>query len=195
MWRSIDRKQSGITKVAGMCGMFLPVVIFTSLGLSIASSPWFTWTQHALSDLGIRENTAVLFNYGMIFGGILILVFSYGLMKILTNKLGAYILALSSLALIGIGIFPETIFTLHFLTSASFFILLGIALLIIGLTSKQNSFERNIGLFALVLVFIAIGSTVFLFHFDGIAITEALCCFPAFIWCSIVGMKMTHAPV
>jgi hypothetical membrane protein len=195
MWRYFDRGQSGITRVAGLCGMLIPVVIFTSLGLSIASSPWFTWTQHALSDLGIRENTAVLFNYGMIFGGILILVFSYGLKKILTNKLGAYILALSSLALIGIGIFPETIFTLHFLTSASFFILLGIALLIIGLTSKQNSFERNIGLLALVLVFIAIGSTVFLFHFDGIAITEALCCFPAFIWCSIVGMKMAHASV
>jgi hypothetical membrane protein len=192
MWSSIVRKQSGITRVAGMCGMFLPVVIFTSLGLSIASSPWFIWTQHALSDFGIQENTALLFNYGMIIGGILALIFSFGLMKILSNKLGACILALSSLALIGIGVFPETIFALHFLTSASFFILLAIALLIIGLTSTQNSFERNIGLLALVLVFIAICSTVFLFHFDGIAITEAFSCFPAFIWCSIVGMKMTR---
>jgi hypothetical membrane protein len=192
MWPSIDRKQSGITRVAGMCGMFLPVVIFTSLGLSIASSPWFIWTQHALSDLGIQENTALLFNYGMIIGGILALIFSLGLMKILSNKLGASLLALSSLALIGIGVFPETIFALHFVTSASFFILLAIALLIIGLTSTQNSFERNIGLLALVLVFIAICSTVFLFHFDGIAIPEALSCFPAFIWCSIVGMKMTR---
>ena len=86
MWKSIDRGQSGITRVAGMCGMFIPVVIFTSLSVSIASSPWFTWTQHALSDLGIQENTAALFNYGMIFGGILALVFSFGLMKILSNK-------------------------------------------------------------------------------------------------------------
>jgi hypothetical membrane protein len=192
MWKSIVRGRSGITRVAGMCGMFVPVVIFTSLSVSIASSPWFTWTQHALSDLGIQENTAALFNYGMIFGGILALVFSFGLMKILSKKLGAYVLALSSLALIGIGVFPETIFTLHFITSASFFVLLGIALLIIGLTSRRNSFERTIGLPALVLVMVAISSTVFLFHFDGIAITEALSCFPAFIWCSIVGMKMTQ---
>lgn len=174
-----------------MCGILIPVVIFICLGFSIAASPWFTWTQHALSDLGIQENTAALFNYGMIFGGILALVFSFGLMKILSNKLGAYVLALSSLALIGIGVFPETIFTLHFLTSASFFVLLAVALLIIGLTSRYSSFERNIGLLAMVLVIIAVGSTVFLFHFDGIAITEALCCFPAFVWCSIVGMKMT----
>ncbi|HIH29096.1 MAG TPA: hypothetical protein HA260_04765, partial [Thermoplasmata archaeon] len=83
------------------------------------------------------------------------------------------------------------IFTLHFLTSASFFILLAVGLLIIGVTSGYNIFERNIGLLAMVLVVIALGSTVFLFHFDGIAVTEALCCFPAFIWCSIVGLKMT----
>ena len=192
MRQLFTRGQSGITRIAGMCGMFIPVVIFTSLGVSIASSPWFTWTQHALSDLGIQENTAALFNYGMIFGGILALIFSFGLMKVLSKKLGAYVLALSSLALIGIGVFPETIFTLHFLTSASFFVLLAIALMIIGLTSRQNSFERIMGLFALLLVVVSIGSTVFLFHFDGIAISEALSCFPAFIWCQIVGIKMTR---
>jgi hypothetical membrane protein len=191
MWQSYSRGYFGITRIAGVCGMFLPVVVFTSLGFSIASSPWFTWTQNALSDFGIQENTALLFNYGMIISGLLALVFSIGLMKILVNKLGAYVLALSSLALVGIGIFPETIFTLHFLTSASFFILLAVGLLIIGVTSGYNIFERNIGLLAMVLVVIALGSTVFLFHFDGIAVTEALCCFPAFIWCSIVGLKMT----
>jgi len=175
-----------------MCGVLIPVVIFTSLGVSIASSPWFTWTSHALSDLGIQDNTAALFNYGMIVGGILALVFSFGLMKVLSNKLGASILALSSLALIGIGVFPETIFALHFLTSASFFISLAIGLLIIGVTSRKNSFERPIGLLALVFVVIAIMSLVFLFPFEGIAITEALACFPAFIWCSLVGMKMTR---
>lgn len=193
MWHSVDRRQSGITRIAGICGVLIPIVIFTSLGVSIASSPWFTWTSHALSDLGIQDNTAALFNYGMILGGFLGLVFSFGLMKVLSHKIGASILALSSLALIGIGVFPETIFTLHFLTSASFFILLAIGLLVIGLTSRKNSFERPYGLLALVFVFIAITSLVFLFHFDGIAITEALSCFPAFVWCSIVGMKMTRS--
>ena len=102
MWNHFDRGQSGITRVAGICGIFIPVVIFTCLGLSIASSPWFTWTQHALSDLGIQANTAALFNYGMILGGILTLIFSLGLIKILSNKIGAYLLAVSSVALIGI---------------------------------------------------------------------------------------------
>lgn len=195
MWHSPDRGLYGITRVAGVCGILLPVVIFTCLGLSIASAPWFTWTQHALSDLGIYENTEALFNYGMIVGGILTLIFSLGLMEILSNKTGAYLLALSAVALIGIGLFPETIFTLHFITSASFFVLLTIAFLIIGITIRRNSFERAIGLSALVLALIAIGSTVTLFHVDGIAIAEAFSCFPAFIWCQIVGLKMTHVQV
>lgn len=192
MWYDFYRKQSEITRIAGICGIFIPVVIFTCVGLSIVSSPWFTWTQHALSDLGIQQNTAVVFNYGLILGGILALIFSLGLIQILSNKIGAYLLALSSLALIGIGVFPETIFVLHFFTSASFFMLLTIALLIIGLTSKKNSFERRIGLFALVLALIAISSIVFLFYFEGIAIAEAFSCFPAFVWCSIVGIQMTR---
>jgi hypothetical membrane protein len=192
MWRYFTRRPSGIIRVAGFCGILIPIVIFICLGLSIASSPWFTWTQHALSDFGIRKNTALLFNNGMILAGILSLIFSMGLIKILSNKIGGYILGLSSIALIGIGLFPETIFTLHFFTSASFFVLLTIGLLIIGLTIKQNSFERNIGLLALVLGVIAISSIVFLFRFEGIALAEAFSCFPAFIWFSLVGVKMTR---
>jgi hypothetical membrane protein len=192
MWNDFIRKQSGITRIAGICGIFIPIVIFTCLGLSIVSSPWFSWTQHALSDLGIQQNTAGVFNYGLILGGILALIFSLGLIQILSNKIGACLLAFSSLALIGIGVFPETIFVLHFFTSASFFVLLTIALLIIGLTNKKNSFEHKIGTFALLLALIAISSIVFLFHFEGIAIAEAFSCFPAFVWCSIVGIQMTR---
>lgn len=192
MWHSFDRGQSGITRIAGICGIFIPVVIFTCLGLSIASSPWFTWTQHALSDLGIQKSTEALFNYGMVVGGILTLIFSLGLRKILSNKTGAYILSFSAVALIGIGLFPETIFALHFFTSASFFVLLTIALLIIGITIKHNSFERSIGVSAFVLALVAICSIITLFHVEGIAIAEALACFPAFIWCQIVGIKMTR---
>jgi hypothetical membrane protein len=192
MWNHFDRGQSKITRVAGISGIFIPIVIFTCLGLSIASSPWFTWTQNALSDLGIQANTAAVFNYGMILGGILTLIFSIGLIKILSNKTGAYFLSISSIALIGIGLFPETFFALHFITSASFFVLLTIAMLIIGLTIKQNSFERSMGSLAFVFALIAIGSTIFLFYLEGIAIPEALSCFPAFVWCLIIGVKMTY---
>lgn len=192
MWSDFPKKKFNIIQIAGICGIFIPVVIFTCLGFSIGSSPWFTWTQHALSDLGIQQNTAWVFNNGVILGGILTFIFSFGLLQILSNKIGAYLLLLSSVALIGIGIFPETIFVVHYITSASFFILLIIALLIIGLTSKKNTFEYKIGICALVFALIALSSIIFLFYFEGIAIPEAFSCFPAFIWCSMVGIHMAH---
>ena len=188
-----DSRQWDIARIAGICGIFIPIVIFTCLGLALFSSPWFIWTHHALSDLGIMENSAVFFNYGMIIGGILTFVFSLGLIKILSNKTGAYLLALSSVALIGIGVFPETVAALHFITSASFFMFLTIALLIIGLTIRKNHFERSMGSLAFVFALVALSSTVFLLYLEGIAIPEALSCFPAFVWCLIVGLKMTRA--
>jgi hypothetical membrane protein len=186
-----ELNKSDITRVAGICGILLPVVMFSCLGLSIASSPWFSWTEHALSDLGIQQSTAALFNYGMIIGGILTFIFSLGLIKILSKRTGAYLLMVSSFALIGIGVFPETVFYLHFFTSASFFVILTVSFLIIGVTIKQNFFEKSIGFLALLIALIAMISSLFLFQLKGIALSEAFSCFPGFMWCLIVGVKMT----
>jgi hypothetical membrane protein len=184
--------RTDIIRIAGICGILLPIVIFSCLGLSIASSPWFTWSEHALSDLGIQKSTAAVFNNGMIIGGVLTCVFSLGLISVLSNKTGAYLLLISSFALIGIGLFPETVFMLHFFTSASFFVILTLALLVIGMTIKQNHFERNIGFLALLFSLIAMSSSVLLLPVKGVALAEAFSCFPAFVWCLIVGTKMTR---
>ena len=66
--------------MAGICGMLSPIVIFTFLGLSLSQAPWFQWTQHALSNLGIKGVSAIFFNSGFILGGILTFIF-------LANKL------------------------------------------------------------------------------------------------------------
>lgn len=184
--------QSKITKISGICGIMIPIVVFTFIGLAIMQSPWFEWTQHALSDLGVEGISAALFNSGMIFGGILASIFSLGLIILLSNKTGAYILLFSSLALIGIGLFPETINTLHSITSVAFFTLLTVSFLTIGLSIKQDQFERFMGSLALLFALISISSILFLIPLEGIAIPEAFACFPAFIWCMIFGLKMTN---
>lgn len=191
MTRKVEHTLSGITRVAGICGLLVPVVIFTCLGLALLSSPWFTWTDHALSDLGVQTNTAALFNYGMIAGGVLAFIFSLGLIKVLSRKIGGYVLLFSSIALIGVGIFPETVFVLHFFTSATFFVTLTVALLLLGITMQKDPFKRPVGLLALACASVAMTSALFLFPLKGIALPEAFSCFPAFVWCFIVGAKMT----
>ena len=193
MIKKFSFSQSSIIKIAGICGIMIPIVIFTCIGLAMTESPWFSWTQHALSDLGIEGISAIYFNFGMILGGIFAFIFSLGLIKLLSNKTGAYLLSLSSLALIGIGLFPETVYVPHVIVSAAFFVLLAISLLIIGLTIKGDQFERNMGTLAIIFAILAISSTIFLLPWSGIAIPETFSCFPAFIWCMIFGIKMTSA--
>ncbi len=191
MAKKSNPEKNRITKIAGICGILIPIVVLLCIGLAMSHSPWFRFTKHAFSDLGVEGISAIFFNSGMILGGILALVFSLGLIKILKNKTGGYILSLSSLALIGIGIFPETVYTLHFIVSAAFFVLLAISFLIIGLTIKRNQSERTMGILATLFAIIAICSTVLLIPWAGIAIPETVSCLPAFIWCMVYGVKMT----
>lgn len=121
-------KKLRIKKLAGICGVFVPIVIFISIWLAILEAPWFRWTHNALSDRGVEGASAVFFNNGIILGGLLAVIFSLGLAKTLSNKIGPYLLAISSLALIAAGLFPQTVFTLHYVSSSVFFVFLTIAL-------------------------------------------------------------------
>lgn len=179
-----------IKRISGVCGILIPVIIFICIGIALYYSPWFIWTKNALSDLGVEGISAIFFNSGMIIGGILAFVFSLGLIKTFQKKIGPYILSLSALALIGIGVFPETVFTIHLVFSASFFILLAVSLLTIGMTIRRYQSEYTLGFIATFISILATSSLFLLIIWDGVAIPETLSCFPAFIWCMIYGAKM-----
>ena len=135
--------------------------------------------------------SAVIFNNGMIIGGILCLIFSLGLLKLLSNKLGAYFFIISSLALIGVGLFPKTIFSLHYISSVVFFVFITLALLVLGITIKRNKIEKNLAIITIVFACVAFSSIFTLQFFKGIAIPETIVFLPAFVWCMIYGLKMT----
>jgi len=184
-------KKIKITKIAGICGILIPIVVFVSIWLAMLDAPWFRWTHNALSDLGVGGLSAFFFNNGLVLGGLLAFVFSIGLTKTLSNKAGAYILALSSLALIGAGLFPKTIFAAHYVSSVAFFVFLTLALFVLGVTMKQEQPKQSIGVIAIIFALFACSSPVFLKILSGIAIPEAVVCFPAFVWCMMYGYKMT----
>jgi hypothetical membrane protein len=190
-------KKYTFIKVAGLCGILLPIVFFVSLAISMLLSPWFTWTNNALSDLGLAGASALFFNQGVLIAGILFFVFSLGLIKKSSNKRGAYFLTLSALGFIGVGLFPETMFTTHFIMAALFFISLVLSLFYIGrigLTKANDRFERRMSILALLFAITAVCSTAFLIPLKGVAIPEAFAFFPAFAWCMIYGFEMSMHP-
>lgn len=184
-------KKSGTIKLAGICGILAPFILFTSILFAVSCSPWFKWTNNALSDLGVEGVSASVFNNGLIFGGILAFIFTVGLAKILSNKTGAYLLAIGALSLVGVGLVPITMYVLHYIVSAAFFVLLTIGLLIIGITLKRNKFDQSMGDIAIVFALLASISPLTLSFSNGIAVPETIICFLAFLWCMSYGVKMT----
>jgi len=184
-------------KISGACGILTPIVAFTCIFLAIASYPEFSWTGNALSDLGVQEGvTAVLFNSGLIFSGILALIFASGLLIFLYNKLlgriGAFILVLGALALIAIGIFPENVKPTHYYVSVAFFVLLLIAMLVIGATFLLMA-KVKMGLFTFLAAIVAVVVWVIQFpvrFIPSVAVPETVSALLASMWSIVLGFKM-----
>jgi hypothetical membrane protein len=173
------------------------------IGASILSYPEFSWTQNALSDLGVVPGiTAPLFNFGLFLSGVLALNFTIGLFILfresIVGKVGAAVFVLACLALEGISFFPENMRPYHYDFSVAFFVLMPIALLVIvGYYVKTR--QRGMAAFTLVLAVIAAVPWVLQFtvpYVSGVAIPEAIAATAGCVWVLALSYKMltTKAP-
>jgi len=118
-------------------GIFSPTLAFACILIAIASHPSFSWTNNALSDLGVISGiTGLLFNFGLCASGLLALNFSaFGLFsnfkKNWAGKIGSAIFATATIALIAIGVFNEHYSGTHYAVSMAFFTLIPISMFII----------------------------------------------------------------
>jgi hypothetical membrane protein len=184
-------KKFNSKKFTGYCGIIMPFVFLISILIAMIYSPWFKWTNNALSDLGSKGVSSLFFNNGLILAGTLGFIFSVGLIKILSTKIGGHLLAISSIALVFVGIFPVTIFELHYIASAAFFISLTIGILIIGISIRHNALDKKMGNIAISIAIISFISPVTLYFYGGIAIPEIIICFFIFLWYMSYGVKIS----
>lgn len=190
-------KNTAWLRIAGGCGLITPIVAFTCILLAIFYYPQFSWTDNALSDLGVVPGaTAILFNSGLIISGILTLLFASGLyltvQETALGRTGALIFILDSLALTAIGIFPENMRPMHFYASVTFFMLFPLSMLAIGIAyvigahRKRALFTFSVAAFAAVIWILE-----FLLRLvPGVAIPEALSAISASVWSMVHGVRM-----
>jgi hypothetical membrane protein len=183
-------------KISGVCGIIMPIVAFTFILLAILNSPQFSWTENALSDLGVKEGvTATLFNSGLIIGGILLLVFLSGLFvlqKTMLGRIGVFISVLAALALVAIGTFPESVEPTHHYVSVAFFLLLPVSMLVIGATFLLTA-RVELGFFTFLVAIVA--ALVWIMQWtigfgSDVAIPETLSALSAFTWFIVLGFKI-----
>jgi hypothetical membrane protein len=186
-------------KVSGICGIMTPSVAFGCILLAISYAPDFNWTNNALSDLGVMQSpTSILFNLGLIAGGILGMVFASGLLTLFKRKLigelGAIIFVLDFLALTAIGVFPENARPIHLYASVSFFMLFPLSMFLLAasfiLASKKGMalLTFSMSIFAAV-VWIA---EFWLRYVPGFAIPETLSAGAASVWAVVLGVNMVR---
>jgi hypothetical membrane protein len=202
VWNSEGRMLENSAKkrwirTAGILGVLTPIVAFTCIIASTQLASSFSWTDNALSDLGVMPGTtALLFNTGLIVGGALAAIFAIGLYltfeRSILGKIGAIILLLSTLALISIGIFTERFKPTHLYVSVAFFALFPISMLILS-TSFFMSNDRKRAMFTLAVALFAAAVWALEFtikYVPGVAIPETLSALGASCWTIVLGFNM-----
>ena len=136
--------------LAGACGILTVIVALICISLAISYSPDFSLVQNWVSDLtGMSYSnfesvsrplvsspvTEILVRSGFIISGILAIVFSIGLFyddDAPSHRLGAVFAVVGSGALCASGIFPAPAGVIHLVARYVLFILVPIAMLLIG---------------------------------------------------------------
>lgn len=149
-------------------GIFSIVVLYSSIFASIHVSPWFKWTENALSDLGnLSHNSAPIFNLGLLISGLLIILYSVKGLALHAPKT-SYFLAFNGLCLQLVALFCENYGIIHFYVS----VLLFSSLLF---SSMAYFFEEKCYLSLMPLLEVPMWALHYQgFMFKGVAIPEML---------------------
>jgi len=186
-------------RLAGIFGIISPILTFMLISLAISQAgSWFVWTERALSDLGVHAESALLFNSGLIIGGILNIIFALAVIRSYGNQTvgrsGAFFLLLSGIFLTSIGVFPENSpNNIHYIVSVAFFSALSLSLLIQSVALLQTSTKRQFGIFTLIMTLIATITWIIwmpLKPYEGVAIPETVSGLAGTAWSITMGTKL-----
>lgn len=122
----------GLTKVYHIFGILSVIAAFVFIFISIIYSPWFSFWNNWLSDLGVGE-AGIIFNTGLVIAGFFCILFSFSFKKYLKC-----FLLLTSAFLIGVGAFPENIKPFHFYFSVLFFAFSILSMIVAGMLYRER---------------------------------------------------------
>ena len=170
-------------------GILGPLVAIIFIIAAIGLSPWFSWSNNALSDLGhsVKSDVAPLFNFGLLLGGFLIILYSLTSFRS-HAKYTSYFLMFAGLALQMVATFNEVYKPLHFQVSVLFFAALGFVSIsyIIEKRSVLVVAALVIGLVSWILYWLEIYSA-------GIAVPETISSMATASWVVLSALRSFFA--
>jgi hypothetical membrane protein len=179
---------------------------------SIALSPWFSFYNNELSDLGNTQTNgtaAFVFDIGLVLAGLLMLAFAVLVSFRMPDHrvlVWAIPLAVTAVDLALIGVFPENLpGPVHRVISGVLFLMVSVTLLAFGSSSWALG-SRRVGSIALVFglfnAFIWVTTWPWsgvvnqwsVWPWGGVSIQESLTAAMLSTWLIIVALKMTSFP-
>ncbi len=184
------------TRLTGLCGLITPVFTLTLIFVSIALSPWFSWHDNALSDMGVSANSN-LFNGTLLLGGVLHFIFVIGFLRwqglhSRLAKLAAVALIAGAIGLLLVGIFTENAGRIHYYVSALYFLATPLAYVLFGSDMLRHN-EKLMGLLTIAAGIVAFLMIAAVPH-KRIAVPEILAAVTMGMWTFSLGMKLLVEP-
>ena len=169
-----------------LLGLLGPSIAIIFIATSIVLSPWFSWGNSALSDLGhsVYSDVAPLFNFGLLLSGFLTIMYSITSFK-KQAKYTSYFLAFAGLSLQMVATFDEVYSYLHNQVSVLFFAALAFASIvyIIEKRSTVAAAALVIGLSSWILYGLKIYNA-------GIAVPETVSAVAVATWVMLSAYKI-----
>ena len=134
-------------RVYALFGVFGPLLVYLSIVVSLALSPWFNWGTNALSDLGhaITSDVAAIFNLGLLIAGFLLMIYAMTAFQ-KHAKYSSICLLISTFFVQLLAVVNEAYGSLHYVVAIPHFLLLCITS-IVYFVEKKSSFA-----FATILI-------------------------------------------
>jgi hypothetical membrane protein len=169
-----------------LLGIIGPLVAIFFIFLSIILSPWFSWENNALSDLGnsVISDVSYLFNFGLLLSGFLTIIYSITSFRKYA-KFTSYFLILTGLSLQLVATFDEVYGMLHLQISILFFAAL-------GFTSVSYIIEKR-SVLAVAALIIGLASWVLFglkIYSTGIAVPEIISSMATASWLVISALRI-----
>jgi hypothetical membrane protein len=182
-----------LSGLSGIISSTLPLImIFVSTDLEKS----FSWTKNALSDIGVSQ-LSWLFNSALIVGGLLNLLFAFGLRNYLSQtrwlKIGVSLIIVSSISLVLVGVFTENYSYIHPLVALGYLLLTPLGLICIDWGEKSHQIGKvSIGLGITALFFI-LGLPIITYVANlevGFAVPEFMESLALSVWTFWVSLKL-----
>ena len=188
----VPETESESRRLAGLFFVVLAAQFMTVIMLAAAMAPDYNFNESAISDLGVTDETALLFNASLVVVGLLNLVGGYLFYRVHGRRWIAGVFALAGVGAVGAGVFTLDVEGVHGLFALVAF--LGFNLQAIATATRLSGAMKAlsvvagvVGLAFVVVMAVGDGGNTAVFGPIGHGGTERMIVYPVMIWLVALG--------